>query len=171
METKNINPKQRLFENIRPYVAKALYECVEEKKQLKEGKFPGKKKHKHPFEKEKTEIKISKLVKKLMKNKEFKKKAMEYLTDEDAYDGWTEELGDQKYSSLSNLSDGSKRRIVTQRLKDKKIDWAPLAYELWPKMSEDAARSWFSKKVAGKKAEFSDEEVSTLYRLLNNTVK
>ena len=167
MRTNNINPKQRLFENIRPYVAKALYESLWEKQQQKsENESDETEKPKS-----KSSVKIDDLVKKLMKNKEFKKKAMQYLNDEDAYDGWTEELGDQKYSSLSNLSDGSKRRIVTQRLKDKKIDWAPLAYELWPNMTEDAARSWFSKKVAGKKAEFSDEEVSALYRLLNNTVR
>lgn len=166
MRTKNINPKQRLFENIRPYVAKALYESLWEKKQAEQEENNEK-----TNKKNKSSVKIDDLVKKLMKNKEFKKKAMQYLNDEDAYDGWTEELGDQKYSSLSNLSDGSKRRIVTQRLKDKKIDWAPLAYELWPNMTEDAARSWFSKKVAGKKAEFTDEEVSALYRLLNNTVR
>ena len=167
MRTKNINPQQQLFENIRPYVAQAIYESLWEKQQQKSENESDETEN----PKSKSSVKIDDLVKKLMKNKEFKKKAMEYLTDEDAYDGWTEELGDQKYSSLSNLSDGSKRRIVTQRLKDKKIDWAPLAYELWPEMTEDAARSWFSKKVAGKKAEFSDEEVSTLYRLLNNTVK
>jgi hypothetical protein len=166
MRTKNINPKQRLFENIRPYVAKALYESLWEKKQAEQEENSEK-----TNKKDKSSVKIDDLVKKLMKNKEFKKKAMQYLNDEDAYDGWTEELGDQKYTSLSNLSDGSKRRIVTQRLKDKKIDWAPLAYELWPNMTEDAARSWFSKKVAGKKAEFTDEEVSALYRLLNNTVR
>lgn len=166
MRTKNINPKQRLFENIRPYVAKALYESLWEKKQAEQEEN-----NENSKKKDKSSVKIDDLVKKLMKNKEFKKKAMQYLNDEDAYDGWTEELGDQKYTTLSNLSDGSKRRIVTQRLKDKKIDWAPLAYELWPNMTEDAARSWFSKKVAGKKAEFTDEEVSALYRLLNNTVR
>lgn len=166
MRTKNINPKQRLFENIRPYVAKALYESLWEKKQAEQEENS-----ENTKKKDKSSVKIDDLVKKLMKNKEFKKKAMQYLNDEDAYDGWTEELGDQKYTTLSNLSDGSKRRIVTQRLKDKKIDWAPLAYELWPNMTEDAARSWFSKKVSGKKAEFTDEEVSALYRLLNNTVK
>lgn len=166
MRTKNINPKQRLFENIRPYVAKALYESLWEKQQAEQEENSEK-----INKKDKSSVKIDDLVKKLMKNKEFKKKAMQYLNDEDAYDGWTEELGDQKYTTLSNLSDGSKRRIVTQRLKDKKIDWAPLAYELWPNMTEDAARSWFSKKVSGKKAEFTDEEVSALYRLLNNTVK
>lgn len=166
MRTKNINPKQRLFENIRPYVAKALYESLWEKQQAEQEENSEK-----TNKKDKSSVKIDDLVKKLMKNKEFKKKAMQYLNDEDAYDGWTDELGDQKYTTLSNLSDGSKRRIVTQRLKDKKIDWAPLAYELWPNMTEDAARSWFSKKVSGKKAEFTDEEVSALYRLLNNTVK
>jgi hypothetical protein len=103
-----------------------------------------------------------------MSNDKFKKKAMKYLTDEDAYDGWSNNLNGKKYTSLSNLSDGSKRREVTQRLKDDKIKYAPMAYELWPEMSEDAARSWFSKKVDGKNESFSDEEIETLYSLLNN---
>jgi len=108
------------------------------------------------------------LVKQLMSNDKFKKKAMKYLTDKDAYDGWSDNLKGKKYTSLSNLSDGSKRREVTQRLKDDKIKYAPMAYELWPEMSEDAARSWFSKKVDGKNESFSDEEIETLYSLLNN---
>lgn len=108
------------------------------------------------------------LVKQLMSNDKFKKKAMKYMTDEDAYDGWSDNLKGKKYTSLSNLSDGSKRREVTQRLKDDKIKYAPMAYELWPEMSEDAARSWFSKKVDGKNESFSDEEIETLYSLLNN---
>ena len=108
------------------------------------------------------------LVKQLMSNDKFKKKAMKCLTDKDAYDGWSDNLKGKKYTSLSNLSDGSKRREVTQRLKDDKIKYAPMAYELWPEMSEDAARSWFSKKVDGKNESFSDEEIETLYSLLNN---
>jgi hypothetical protein len=85
------------------------------------------------------------------------------------YDGWTNK--EKTYTSLDNMSDGSKRRIVTQRLEDEKIDWAPMAYKLWPNMTEDAARSWFSKKVAGKGGEqFTDEEISTLFNLLNNKI-
>lgn len=118
----------------------------------------------------KGKIKVSDLVKKLMKNPEFKKKAMQYLNDEDAYDGWTDELGDKKYDALDNLSDGSKRRVVTQKLKDEKYDYAPMAYKLWPQMTPDAARSWFSKKVSGKNASFTDEEISSLFSMLNNTV-
>ena len=69
------------------------------------------------------------------------------------------------------MSDGSKRRIVTQRLEDEKMDWAPMAYRLWPDMTEDAARSWFSKKVAGRGGEsFTDDEISQLFNMLNNKI-
>ncbi len=140
-----------LKESIRPIVR----ECVKES-YITEGK-----------------IKISNLVKKLMQNDEFKKKAWEYLNKNKDYNGWSEQLqqiGDKKYTTLDNLSDGSKRRIVTQRLKDQKIDFAPIAYKLWPDMTQDAARSWFSKKVAGKKVSFTDEEISQIFSLLNNTI-
>lgn len=136
-------------------IEQIINESIEDVKNEKEGK--------------KQKIKVTDdLVKQLMSNDKFKKKAMKYLTDEDAYDGWNNNLNGKKYTSLSNLSDGSKRREVTQRLKDDKIKYAPMAYELWPEMSEDAARSWFSKKVDGKNESFSDEEIETLYSLLNN---
>lgn len=138
-------------------IERIINESIEEVKQEKQ---EGNKKQK---------LKVTdELVKQLMSNDKFKKKAMKYLTDEDAYDGWSDNLKGKKYTSLSNLSDGSKRREVTQRLKDDKIKYAPMAYELWPEMSEDAARSWFSKKVDGKNESFSDEEIETLYSLLNN---
>lgn len=164
MRRYNINSAQHFFQAIRPHVAKALYECILERHMLSENKKNDKKS-------KKDSVDMDKLVKKLMKNEDFKTKAIQFLTDEDAMDSWVDELGGQTYTALSNLSDGAKRRIVTLRLKDKKIDWAPLAYKLWPHMTEDAARSWFSKKVAGKNAKFSDEELSELYGLLNNTVK
>lgn len=113
-------------------------------------------------------IKVGALVKKLMSNPEFKQKATDYLKNDNDFDGWANSLNGKKYSTLDNQSDGSKRRTVTQRLKDKKIDYAPIAYELWPSMSQDAARSWFSKKVDGKNESFTDEEISKIYNLLNN---
>lgn len=115
-------------------------------------------------------VSVDKLVDKLMKNDTFKEKAREYLNDKDAYKSWTSNLDGKKYSKLDNQSQGSKRRTVTQRLKDEKINYAPLAYKLWPEMSEDAARSWFSKKVSGKNESFSDDEISQLYKLLNNII-
>mgnify|MGYP004446201441 FL=1 len=142
-----------LREEIKPIIAGLLRESIDEKKAKGEKK-----------------IKIEDLVQKLMKNHKFKKAAMKFLTDEDAYDGWTNALDGKTYDTLDNLDNGAKRRIVTQRLKDKKIDWAPIAYELWPNMSEDAARSWFSKKVAGKNESFSDEEISKIFQMLNNTL-
>lgn len=139
--------EDRLRNAIRPMVAEAV---MEEK---------GKK------------IKVSALVKKLMSNPEFKKIAKDYLNNEDDFNGWSEKLNGKKYSSLDNMSNGAKRRTVTQRLKDKKIDYAPIAYKLWPDMSEDAARSWFSKKVEGKSGEsFTDEEISSIYNMLNNVI-
>lgn len=143
-----------LYETTREIVAEAL---LEDEKSKENGKS-----------KKKGKYNTDDLVKKLMSNDEFKKKAIQYLTDEDAFDGWSDALDGKTYDTLDNLSDGSKRRSVTQRLKDKKIDYAPLAYELWPGMSKDAARSWFSKKVDGKNESFNDEEISQLYSLLTN---
>lgn len=113
-------------------------------------------------------VKVGDLVNKLMKNDKFKKKALEYLTDDDAMLDFKNNLNGKKYSKLLNQSDGSKRRNIYSRLNDKKIDYAPIAYKLWPDMSEDSARSWFSKKVNGKNAKFSDDEVSKIYNILNN---
>lgn len=149
--------EEKFKESIRPMIAEAL---MSEKK----ARFT------HP-DKNGGKIKVSTLVKKLMSNPEFKKKAAEYLQNDDDFNGWANNLGGKKYSALANQSDGSKRRTVTQRLKDKKIDYAPIAYKLWPSMSEDAARSWFSKKVAGRNGEsFTDEEISVIYNLLNNVM-
>lgn len=145
--------RNNLKESIKPLVMEAFQESFIAEK----GKTKGK-------------IKVGDLVKKLMQNPEFKEKAMKYLSDEDAYDGWSDALKGKKYDTLDNVSDGSKRRIVTQKLKDEKYDYAPMAYKLWPQMSDDAARSWFSKKVAGKNASFTDEEISALFSMLNNTV-
>lgn len=150
--------EQILKESIKPFIMEAIQESF-----MAEKGNPGKGK-----------IKISTLVKKLMKNHEFKKRAWEYLNKNQDYNGWNdqlEQLGDKKYTALDNMSDAAKRRQVTQRLKDDaKIDYAPIAYKLWPDMSQDAARSWFSKKVDGKKVSFTDEEVAQIYTMLNNTV-
>ena len=113
-------------------------------------------------------VKVGELVDKLMKNDKFKESVIDYLQNDDDFDGWANSLNGKKYTALGNQSDASKRRTVTQRLKDKKIDYAPIAYKLWPNMSQDAARSWFSKKVDGKNESFTDEEVATIYNLLNN---
>lgn len=148
-----------LREAIRPLVAETLKESFMEANNAENG-GNGK-------------ISVKALVKKLMTNPKFKNAAKTYLSKEDGtfnkkdYDGWAD--SDKTYTAFDNVSDGSKRRIVTQRLSDKKMDWAPMAYELWPDMTEDAARSWFSKKVAGKGGEeFTDDEISALYQMLNN---
>lgn len=138
--------EDKLREELRPFVAEAV---------LKEGK----------------KVKIGELVKKLMQNDAFKQKAIDYLQNDNEFNGWSSKLQGKTYSALDNQSDGSKRRTVTQRLKDKKMDWAPMAYELWPDMTEDAARSWFSKKVGGKDGEsFNDDEIKKLYAMLNNNM-
>lgn len=140
--------KQSLYESLYPIVAESVMETAKKNKK----------------------VTIDALVKKLMSNKKFKSKAMEYLNKENDYDGKPNGFKGKKYTSLDNVADGSKRRTVTQKLKDKKIDYAPIAYELWPDMSQDAARSWFSKKVSGKNESFTDDEISQIYNLLNNII-
>lgn len=143
--------KQSLHESIKPYINEALLQMINESQTKK--------------------VRIDKLVDKLMQNKQFKKKALEYLNDEDAYSNWTDNLDGKDYNKLDNASDASKKRQVTQQLKDDKIKYAPMAEKLWPNMSPDAARSWFSKKVHGKGGEsFTDDEVAQLYQMLNNRV-
>lgn len=138
--------EDKLRETVRTYVAEAV---------IKEGR----------------KVKVGPLVDKLMQNDKFKETVISYLKDEGEFNGWSDSLNGKTYSSLDNQSDGSKRRTVTQRLKDRKIDYAPMAYELWPDMSQDAARSWFSKKVDGKDGEsFSEDEIKKLYVMLNNTM-
>lgn len=142
---------EQLFREIRPMIAESLMEAEKEGNDK-----PGK-------------VKVKDLVKKLMKNEKFKKAATEYLKKEKTYDGWTDKLDGKTYTSLDNLSDGSKRREVSQRLKDAKIDCAPMAYELWPDMTQDAARSYFYKKMDGKDGlSFTKDEVAQLYQMLNN---
>lgn len=138
--------EDKLRETVRTYVAEAV---------IKEGR----------------KVKVGPLVDRLMQNDKFKETVISYLKNEGEFDGWADSLKGKTYSALDNQSDGSKRRTVTQRLKDKKMDWAPMAYELWPDMTEDAARSWFSKKVAGKDGEsFSEDEIKKLYNMLNNSM-
>ena len=158
----NIAKKESLKESIRPMVAEALNEAM-----IETNKKP---RYAQTSKDKKGKISVDALVKKLMSNEKFKKKAMAYLTDDDAYNGWSDSLKGKTYDTLDNMSDGSKRRNVTQKLKDEKIDCAPLAYKLWPSMSKDAARSWFYKKLDGKNESFTDEEISTLYGLLNNKI-
>ena len=159
--------------NVKEYISNIVNECVQENKdkQLRESIKPMIAEAVMEMSKENGgKIKVGALVKKLMSNPEFKQKAVDYLKNDDEFDGWTKSLNGKKYSSLDNMSDGSKRRTVTQRLKDKKIDYAPIAYKLWPDMSQDAARSWFSKKVDGKNESFTDEEIASIYSMLMNVM-
>lgn len=150
-ESVEYKQKQTLLESIKPYIANELREAAKNSKDKK--------------------IKVEDLVKTLMNNEKFKEKTIEFLSNDKSTDfNWAANLGDKKYTKLDNLSDGSKRRTVSQRLKDEKIKYAPLAEKLWPNMSPDAARSWFSKKVDGKNERFSDEEVAQLYLMLNNPI-
>lgn len=44
--------------------------------------------------------------------------------------------------------------------------YSQLSYTLWPDMSEDAARSYFSKKANGDR-EWTEEEILQLYQIMN----
>ena len=65
---------------------------------------------------------------------------------------------------------GSKKSFVAAMLKkndNDKFDHAHLAYQLWPNMNKDTARSYFSKCVRGER-NFSDEEVTNLFNMLRS---
>ncbi len=44
--------------------------------------------------------------------------------------------------------------------------YSQLSYTLWPDMSEDAARSYFSKKANGER-EWTEDEILKLYQIMN----
>ena len=70
----------------------------------------------------------------------------------------------------SSTSVGSKKSFVAAMLKrndNDKFDHAHLAYQLWPNMNKDTARSYFSKCVRGER-NFSDEEVTNLFNMLRS---
>lgn len=60
------------------------------------------------------------------------------------------------------------RNQVTTMLRDPKINMAELGRDLYPDMSDDAARSLISKKSRGVR-ELTPEEVITLYQKLRGT--
>ena len=63
-----------------------------------------------------------------------------------------------------------KRSYVTSTLKNNdsdKYDHANLAYELWPNMDPDSARSYFSKCVRGERS-FSNKDITKLFELLRS---
>lgn len=157
---------EMLHESIRSIVVDLLEESITEKKGGKKGES-NKKGGKKNERKKNSKNSIESKVKKLMKNPDFKKAAIQYLTDDDAIDSFVDKLDGKKYSKLDNLPDATKRRMVNSKLSDEKINMAPLAYELYPSMTDAAARSYFYKKVDGVE-EFTDEEVAELYTLLNN---
>ena len=156
-----------LHESIKPIVAKTLYKTIIQEKKSKKNIDKNFDEILDGIMKDKE--KSEQFMNALFNNDSFAKKARVFLTDDDAYDGWSENLDGKTYDKLDNLSDGSKRRAVTTKLKDEKVDCAPIAYKVWPNMSPAAARSWFSKKVDGKNAEFTDEEVAQIYNILNNS--
>lgn len=77
-----------------------------------------------------------------------------------------------KNSSPEKKSDNKEiakeRNQVTTMLRDPKINMAELGRDLYPEMSDDAARSLISKKSRGVR-ELTPEEVITLYQKLRGT--
>ena len=82
----------------------------------------------------------------------------------------------QEYKDIIKEDDGAtsavggKKTYVSNMLKkndNDKFDHAHLAYQLWPNMNKDAARSYFSKCVRGER-NFSDEEVTNLFNMLRS---
>ncbi len=78
--------------------------------------------------------------------------------------------GHRKSDSEKNTEeDSAKRDSVLKWLDSAQELHSVLAYELWPDMDKDDARSLFSKKYngesQGKHYEFDPEEINTLYNL------
>lgn len=76
-----------------------------------------------------------------------------------------------KKSKKGKKSDQTRDAYISASLDsndDDKFSHADLAYELWPDLDKDSARSYFSKCVKGKR-HFSDEDATTLYSLLRKS--
>ena len=73
------------------------------------------------------------------------------------------------YEEKEETSDiTNKKTYVNSVLKkndNDKYDHAHLAYQLWPDMDKDSARSLFSKCVRGKR-NFSDKDITSLYNFI-----
>ena len=72
------------------------------------------------------------------------------------------------YGDIKKSDAAKKRKQVTAMLRDPKINMAELGRDLYPDMSDDAARSLISKKSRGVR-ELTPDEVITLYQKLHNT--
>ena len=72
----------------------------------------------------------------------------------------------EKEGNVANIE--GKKSFVTNALKNDdsdKYDHANLAYQLWPSLDPDTARSYFSKCVRGER-NFSNKDITSLYELI-----
>lgn len=80
----------------------------------------------------------------------------------------------KKKKKNSSIEMGKAKNTVKRSLKDKKFKNSVIAYELWPDMDKDTARSLFSKKVSGKPdndgniRNFTDEEIVKLTSIIRH---
>ena len=72
------------------------------------------------------------------------------------------------YGDIKKSDAAKKRKQVTTLLRDPKINMAELGRDLYPEMSDDAARSLISKKSRGVR-ELTPDEIITLYQKLHTT--
>ncbi|MBP5723121.1 MAG: hypothetical protein J6X18_06065 [Bacteroidales bacterium] len=72
------------------------------------------------------------------------------------------------YGDIKKSDAAKKRKQVTTMLRDPKINMAELGRDLYPEMSDDAARSLISKKSRGVR-ELTPDEIITLYQKLHTT--
>lgn len=71
---------------------------------------------------------------------------------------------------LENNGRQGQRQYVMKTLSDNnndKYDHAHLAYELWPDMDRDTARSYFSKCVRGER-NFTNDDIASLFSLIRS---
>lgn len=90
--------------------------------------------------------------------------------------GEKKEGNDDKPSAEDKQNYENKKDAVLRWLDTAQELHSVLAYELWPDMDEDSARSEFSKKYRGhddddKPYHFTDEEINDLYDMKDDFIK
>ena len=90
----------------------------------------------------------------------------QYLESDDKKESDSDEKTD--YGDVKKSDAAKKRKQVTTMLRDPKINMAELGRDLYPDMSDDAARSLISKKSRGVR-ELTPDEIITLYQKLHGT--
>lgn len=101
--------------------------------------------------------------------KKYLKESIKKMIRESILENYNIQTINEDSDTVSSKID-NKRSFVNAVLKkndNDKFDHAHLAYQLWPNMNKDTARSYFSKCVRGER-NFDSKEITTLYNMLRS---